>query len=104
MSAGAASLVSVVTGLDWFPLARCFKRVLAASLEHSAHTVCRSAAVGPRTVQRYPIATESLRALKSCHSYRALGEVATRDLGVAGNRVEEVRMVNVAAHPTKAVK
>lgn len=38
------------------------------------------------------VATESLRRLKACRLHLALGEVATRDLGLAGNRVEEVRM------------
>jgi hypothetical protein len=44
-----------------------------------------------------------LRTLKSCNPHLALGEVATRDLGVAGNRVEEV-MLSVAAHPAKAAE
>ncbi len=50
------------------------------------------------------MATGSLKRLTSCHSHLALSEVATRDLGVAGDRVEEVRMLNVAAHPAKAAE
>jgi hypothetical protein len=42
--------------------------------------------------------------LEEAEPYRphlVLGEVATRDLGVAGNRVKEVRMSSVATHPAK---
>jgi hypothetical protein len=42
--------------------------------------------------------------LKSCNPHLALGEVATRDLGVAGNRVEKVRILSVAAHPATAAE
>ncbi|MDQ2792099.1 MAG: hypothetical protein M3Y73_21245 [Actinomycetota bacterium] len=45
-----------------------------------------------------------MRRLTSCRPHLALGEVATRDLGVAGNRVEEVRMLSVAAQPAKAAE
>jgi hypothetical protein len=48
------------------------------------------------------MATGPLRRPKPCRPRLALGEVATRNLGVAGSRVEEVRMLSVAAHPTKA--
>ena len=38
----------------------------------------------------------SLRSLKSCRPHLAPGGVATRDSGLAGDRVEEMRMVSVA--------
>ncbi len=50
------------------------------------------------------MAAGSLRRPKSCRPHLALDEVATRNLGVAGNRVEEVRMLSVAAHPVKAAE
>jgi hypothetical protein len=47
---------------------------------------------------------KSVRTLNLCCPHRALGEVATRNFGVARNRVEEVMIVNVAAHPVKAAQ
>jgi hypothetical protein len=40
----------------------------------------------------------------SCGPHFRAGEVATEGLGVAGNRVEEVRMLSVAAHPANAAE
>jgi RNA polymerase primary sigma factor len=54
------------------------------------------------SVQRYPAGNRVLGEAESVARIWRSGEVATRDLGIAGNRVEEVRRSNVAAHPAKA--